>query len=165
MNETTSTVSAGRPPKFREASKPITVTLPERILKVMECVSRDRAKAIVKCVEAVTGSGTHALKAVELIEVIPGKALIVVGPSRLLQEISWLRLAEIAPGRSLLILPSGTGVEVLEVELLDLIDKLGPEEEGERRLLLELRALLVRQRQQKTVSKAELIFIDVPAKR
>ena len=119
----------------------------------------------MKCIEAVTGTGDRALKVVELVEVIPGKALIVVGPSRLLHKISWLRMAEIAPGRYLLVLPSGTPVEVLEVEIQDLIDKLGSDEKTERHLLSELRATLVDQRRRRTVSKAELVFIDIRAKR
>lgn len=154
----------GRPPKFQEASRPITVTLPERVLKALESVSGDRAEAIVKCVEAVVGKGSDVLPAVELIEVIPGKALIVVGPSRLLKQTGWLRMAEIGPARYLLVLPSGTPVETLEVGIQDLIERLTPDEEGERRILSELRALLADQRRQKMVSKAELVFVDLPSK-
>ena len=72
--------AGGRPPKFREARRPVTVTLPERVLKTLEAVNPDRALAIVKCVDAVAGKGEHAAKPVELVEVLPGKALIVVGP-------------------------------------------------------------------------------------
>lgn len=164
MSETPRKPSAGRPPKFQEASRPVTVTLPVRVLKALESVSPDRAEAIVKCVEAVSGKGDQALKAVELVEVIPGKALIVVGPSRLLKQTDWLRLAEIAPARFLLVLPSGTPVDTLEVAVQDLIERLGPDDEGERRVLTELRALLADQRRQKTVSKAELLFVDTPRK-
>ena len=155
----------GRPPKFQEARRPVTVTLPERVLTMLAAVSDDRAKAIVKSVEALIGGGKRASKAVELVEVIPGRALIVVGPSRSLRQSSWLRMAEIAPGRYLLVLPSGTPVEVLEVEIQDMVDKLGPDEGGERALLTELRALLAQQRHSKTIFKAELVFIDLPANR
>ena len=140
------------------------MTLPDRVLKELESVSRDRAEAIVKCVDAVKGAGRHALKAVELVEVIPGKALIVVGPSRLLKQIQWLRLVEIAPARYLLVLPSGTPVEMLEVEIQDVVDNLEPGAESERQLLSELRTLLAHQRHRKTISKAELVFIDIPGK-
>ena len=165
MRSTPNSSAGGRPPKFREASKPITVTLPERVLKKLESVSPDRAKAIVKCVEAVTGEGDHAIEPVELLEVLPGKALIVVGPSRTLLQTEWLRLVEISPARYILVLPSGTPVEALEVATQDLMDNLGPEDEGDRRILTELRALLAHQRRRKTVSKAEIVFIDVPEKR
>ena len=156
---------AGRPPKFREARRPVTVTLPERVLHQLRRVSPDRARAIVKCVEAVAGAGERALKPVELVEVLPGKALIVIGPSRVLKQIGWLHLAEIAPTRYLLVLPSGTPIESLEVEIRDLMENLAPDEESERALLSELHNLMGHQRRHKTVSKAELIFVEIPSKR
>lgn len=124
-------------------------------------MSHDRAKAIAKCVEAVVGGGSKSRKSVELIEVLPGKGLIVVGPSRQLRKISWLRLVEIAPARYLLIFPSGTPVEQLEVGLHDLLENLAPDESDERHLLEELRNLLTCQRRAKSVTKAELVFVDL----
>ena len=107
--------AGGRPPKYREARRPITVTLPERILQGLYAIHPDRCKAIVKCVETVMGTEKgYPFKRVELIEVIPGKALIVVGKSPSLQRIEWLRLVEIASFRYLLVLPSGMAVEALE---------------------------------------------------
>src|SRR5690606_34115626 len=40
----------GRPPKFREPSGPVTVTLPNRTLAQLRRIDADRAKAIVKAV-------------------------------------------------------------------------------------------------------------------
>lgn len=152
----------GRPPKFRESRKPITVTLPNRVLKALELVNPDRAVAIVKCVEAVVGVGTKGRFSVELVEVLPGKSLIVVGSCRSLHHLDWLRLVEIAPARFLLVLPTGMPVERLEVELNDLLDGLDPAEVDERALLAGLREIVVQQRRQKKVSKAEMLFIDKP---
>ncbi len=154
--------AGGRPPKFREARRPITVTLPERVLQKLESLNRDRARAIVKCVEAVTGGTEHPVKPVELVKVSPGKALIVVGPSKALAQIKWLHLAEIAPARYLLVLPSGMHVDSLEVEIQDLMQNVSPEDADERGLLEELLRRISHQRRQKTVSKAELVFVDVP---
>ena len=36
----------GRPAKFAEPSRPVTVTLPERVLQLLAAVDADRAKAI-----------------------------------------------------------------------------------------------------------------------
>jgi hypothetical protein len=155
-------IVGGRPPKFREARRPITVTLPERILRDLESLNRDRAKAIVKCVEAVTGTGNRTVKLVEMVEVSPGKALIVVGPSRSLAQLSWLRMVEIMPARFLLVLPSGIPVDRLEVEIHDLIEDLGPADSDDRALLDELHGLISQQRRRKTISKAELVFVDIP---
>ena len=44
----------GRPAKFAEPSRPVTVTLPERILDLLAAVDSDRAQAIVKTVEAIS---------------------------------------------------------------------------------------------------------------
>lgn len=153
--------AGGRPPKFQEARRPITVTLPERVLQKLELLDPDRARAIVKCVEAVAGGDERLANPVELVEVLPGKGLIVIGPSRTLKTIDWLRLVEMGPGRYLLALPSGTSVESLEVEIHDLMAGLGPEEGTERDLLEKLQSLLGQCRRRKSVSKAELIFVDV----
>ena len=160
MASTGRTSAGGRPPKFCEPRRPITVTLPVRVLDKMATVDQDRARAIVKCVEAVTGGGAHAVQSVALAEVAPGQALIVVGSKRSLSRISWLRLIEIAPARFLLVLPSGTPVESLEVAIHDLIRTLGPHDQSEHALLTELLILLGYQRRGKTLSKAELVFVD-----
>ncbi|MEI8120565.1 MAG: hypothetical protein WCI20_00825 [bacterium] len=151
----------GRPPKFREVRRPVTVTLPERTLKQLESVNADRARAIVKCVEAAVGTELSSRKCVELVEVFPGKALIVVGSQRSLNQIEWLNLVEIAPARFLLILPSGTPIEGLEVALRDLLESIDPGEEHEKDLLQQLYELMVLQRRKKTISKGELVLVDV----
>ena len=50
-----------------------------------------------------------------------GKSLIVVGPSKALRKIPWLKLIEIARARYLVTVPSGTPIEVVEVALRDLL--------------------------------------------
>ena len=53
----------GRPPKFKEPSGPVTVTLPKRTLDQLRSIDDDRAIAIVKAVDAAVGSGRgHALQ-------------------------------------------------------------------------------------------------------
>jgi hypothetical protein len=137
------------------------VTLPERILGQLEAIGHDRARAIVKCVETVLNDDGNPAKKVQLVEVAPGKALIVIRPCSSLHKIAWLRLAEIAPGRHLLVLPPGTPVDSLEVALLDLIEGLAPEDSDERSLIEELRSVIGQQRRRRTVTKAELVFVDV----
>lgn len=152
--------SGGRPKKFKEVSRPVTVTLPERTLRQLRRIGEDRARAIVKVVDIVAGSATHPMKPVEVIEIAPGKAMIVVGPSRSLRKIAWLHMVEIAPTRYLLVVPTGTPVESLEVAILDLIENLSEEDIEERELLNELRHCIAHPRRRKMVSKGELLFID-----
>lgn len=162
LQETPHESKAGRPPKFREACRPVTVTLPDRVLRLLEAVDPDRARAIVKCVESVVGDSPARLSKVDLVEVVPGQALIVVGPSRLLRQIEWLRLVEVAPGRCVLVIPTGMTVETLEVAIQDLLDDADPTECDERELLDQLRQLIRQQRRSKTVSKGELVFVALP---
>jgi hypothetical protein len=155
--------AGGRPPKYNEHRRPITVTLPERILRDLHSINPDRSRAIVKCVETVIGKSGRNFKLVELIELTPGKALIVVGPSASLQQIEWLRLVEISPLRYLLVLPSGMAVEVLEVTIHDLLRNLDPNN-SESVLLIELLEVISHQRRGGTITKADLLFVDTPIK-
>lgn len=113
--------AGGRPLKYDEPCRPVTVTLPERILRDLHSINPDRSRAIVTCVETLLGKDNRRFKPVELIELTPGKALIVVGPNSTLQQIEWLRLVEIAPLRYILVLPPGMAVEILEVTIQDLL--------------------------------------------
>ncbi len=70
---------------------------------------------------------------------MPGLGVIIVGPSRYLQKIKWLRLVQLAPMRYLLVVPSGTAVDSLEVAIIDLLENLEQHEESEKATLEELR--------------------------
>jgi len=150
---------SGRPPKFEEARRPITVTLPERILQQLAALHGDRARAIVKATTLAIGFSPEERPLVDVVEVRPGESIIIVGPSRRLKEIPWLRLVEVAPARHLLVIPSGTAIEQLEVAVSDILDRLPPEEKYEHELLDELHRLLRQRRRQQDVSKAEILLI------
>ena len=160
--ETPRAVPSGRPPKFREQRRPITVTLPERILAKLEGVNVDRARAIVKCVEAVTGRDNPHAKPVELVQVLPGKALVIVGPCRALAKLHWLRLIEISPLRHMLVFPSGMSVESMELAIVDLIESLEPGHDDELDMLRELRKIIGYQRRANSISKGEIVFFSIP---
>ena len=106
--------SPGRPPKFEEASSPVTVTLPLRTLEILARVDRDRAKAIVKCADAMADAALGDKKRVEIIRVCEGSGLIVIGPCPSLRRIPGLRLVEIAPLRFLLAIIEGCSPHALD---------------------------------------------------
>ena len=116
----------GRPPKFQEPRRPVTVTLPESTLAKLAAINPDRAQAIVKATHAAMPRKANGHKRVELVEVMPGLGVLIVGPSRYLQKIKWLRLVELAPMRYLLVVPSGTAIDSLEVAIIDLLENLEP---------------------------------------
>ncbi|HMK66804.1 MAG TPA: hypothetical protein VK564_13480 [Thermodesulfobacteriota bacterium] len=161
MNEKSKRKGGGRPPKFAEPRHPITMTLPERILDQLAEIDQDRACAVVKVTEAVSGTPKGHFKPVELIEMYPNKSLIVVGPSKALKKIRWLKMIEIAQARYLLSLPSGTPIEALEVALRDLFhDSELQENKREKFILNELLDIIGHQRRARRLSKAEILVID-----
>ena len=151
--------TGGRPRKFHEASRPVTVTLPERTLHGLSMIDKDRARAIVRVVDAVSKATAPAGPGVEVVEIKKGAGYILVGSDKTLKQIPWLQLVEVTPSRYLLSIPTGTAVESLEVAILDLLEHLPPGEEPERKLLLRLREVLKHQRIGSTVSRAEILFV------
>jgi hypothetical protein len=156
---------SGRPPKFDEPCRPVTLTLPERTLLGLVAVDRDRARAIVKLVDMALQLAEPNGSAVEVVEVAPGAAIILVPPSRSLRRIPWLRLAEVKPRRYLLTIAPGTAVATLEVAILDLLEGLAPGEDYERRILEELRQLIGTSRREEKISKFEMLYVLPPDKK
>jgi hypothetical protein len=151
--------SSGRPPKFEEARRPITVTLPESTLKQLELIHSDRARAIVKVTNAAFGFKGGKRPLVDVVEAYPGRALIIVGPSKRLREIDFLNLVEIAPSRFLLVLSAGTAIDSLELAVGDLLEHLAPEDAYERELLTKLQKIMRHRRRQQDVTKGEILLI------
>ena len=149
----------GRRPKFNEPRRPVTMVLPERTLAQLAAIDRDRARAIVKLAAHQTEGGRHGSQAVEVVSVAPGAGIILVGPLRALRRLDSLQLVEVVPGRFLLTIPTGTAIERLEMELLDLLDDLPRDMEPERPGLEKLRALLGQQRKKRAVTKREFLLI------
>jgi hypothetical protein len=150
----------GRPPKFSESRRPVTVTLPESTLTRLAAINPDRAQAIVKAVGTAVPLDAKSQKQVEVVEVAPGVGIILVGPSRYLKRIKWLRLVEVAPMRYLLTIPSGTAVDSLELALVDMLENVKSLDEWERSILEQLRDLMRTSRVGENLYKAELLFID-----
>jgi hypothetical protein len=152
-------IKSGRPPKFRGPRRPITVTLPEETLDRLEAIDPDRARAIVKVTAAALPSDArHNL--IEVVEVEPGRGLIIVGPSSQLQKIEGLRLVEVAPLRFLLTIPLGTAIDSIELAVIDAVDNAAECEDWERSILTQLRDLIRNLRRRGELSKAEILFVD-----
>ena len=150
----------GRPCKFNSPSRPVTVTLPERTLAQLTCIHDDRAMAIVKAVEAATATDPQR-PPVDIVEVARGIGLIVVGPSRALRTIPWLKMFEITPARYILSITAGISLDSLEIALVDLVEihnGFTPED----RILVESLLKRVRGlRRRKEVSRSEILLVDL----
>jgi hypothetical protein len=141
------------------------VTLPERVLRLLAAVDRDRARAIVRLAEGSPVETAAPRPRVELAAISPDRALIFVADSRKLARLPWLRLVPVAPGRHLLSLLPGTSIEKLELSLGDLIEELTADEGDERELLEGLLRCLRAPRRSQRVVKEELLFVDLAQKR
>jgi hypothetical protein len=155
----------GRPPKFDEPRRPVTLTLPERTLHRLTAVDEDLATAIVKLVDSSVSHEEQTAKPVDVVEVAPGAAVILVAPSRCLHRIPWLKLAEVTPGRHLLTIVPGTAIESLEVTMLDILEGLAPDEDYERKILEELRQLIGASRREQTIRRFEMLYLRPSAAR
>ena len=149
----------GRPAKFDEPSRPITVTLPERILERLAGIDTDRAKAIVKAVDTVLDGNGAARGAVGELPIGGGESLLAVADNRFLRRIPWLTMIEVAPGRHLLSLKDGATVEKLEVTLQDILDAPGDARPAELDLLSHLCASLRKPRRNRAVRPESILIV------
>ena len=87
MKPRTNPHRGGRPRKFTEPSRPITTTLPVRVLNLLSAVDSDRAKAITKLADSSLNASRRPLEPVAMVSVGAGKALILVSYSERLTRI------------------------------------------------------------------------------
>ena len=134
--------------------------MPLRTLEALQRIDKDRAKAIVACADAVAG-GESDRNRIEIIEVFEGVGLIIVPPCPSLRTLERLRLVEIAPERFLLVAVGDYSVETLELDILDLMEYLPPDDEAERMALGELKQVLSRHRRRATITSGSIFLIGL----
>ncbi len=153
--------AGGRPRKFKEPSHPITITLPERILSLLDAVGPDRARALVRAVDQVYSKQNNNRPPVEVLTVAKGVGILAVGPSVRLRKISKLRLVEVGPSRYLLTLLGGLVPSDLEVILADILHDEPHLDPTERTLITGLHQHLRNLRRAERVTRAELLFVTI----
>jgi hypothetical protein len=149
----------GRPAKFAEPSRPVTVTLPERILDLLAAVDSDRAQAIVKAVEAISEPHQESPRLVEKVRISKDRAILLVGNSEYLRRLPWLRLIAVGPGRHLISIHSGTSVETIELGLQDLLESLPAGARVDREILEALLGIVRASRRTRSAKKEEILFV------
>ena len=154
---------SGRPPKFAESSRPITLTLPDSTLRDLQHVDSDRGHAIVKLTRRALHSNGVPKPLVEISKISADTGLIVIGPSKALRQIPFLHLVEVAPARYLLALASGHDFKSLEIPINDVLDDLPQSEKRERELIVQLRQHMKGLRKSKRTSTAAILFVNSPA--
>ena len=149
---------AGRPRKFAEASHPVTITLPERVLNTLDDKGLDRAKAVVQAVDRMLGAVVETGR-VKVEKVSRSDAVLLVPACPPLETLPFLRLVPVGVGWHLLAVKPGTPLESLELGVADVLENLGPSDAKFRTLLQDLREHLTRGRRQHNVQKAEILFV------
>lgn len=149
-------MSSGRPPKFKEKSKVVTVTLPVRILGCLNSIHKDRAKAVVRTTEAYC---LNNKKLVEIIEIEDGIGIILVKQNEILKQIPWLKMVEVAHMRYLLTVKSGTSIDSIEIALSDLLDASDGLDKNDHQLVFELHKIIRTLRKDNKFNKAEMLFV------
>ncbi len=156
----TSRNPGGRPPKFNEPSRPVTLTLPERILDDLGRIDEDRGRAIVKATEAVLGTEEKQVRSpVEIVRVAKETGLLVVESSSVLRRIPFLSFIEIAPARHLLAMEPGNDFKALELALRDLLEDDSGILKDEAHMLRELLRHIRGFRKAERVSMAEILCV------
>ena len=148
----------GRPPKFKEPSGPVTVTLPDRTLAQLKRIDEDRAKAIVRAVDSL---GAQEAGGTDVMETGPGTGVLVIPRLFSLRAIPWLEMVEIAPGRYLLAALPGTPVEKIELGILDALEQARHAFPGEVAMLETLRERFTRLRRGDRLARAEILLVDL----
>lgn len=154
--------TGGRPPKYNEPSRPVTVTLPESTLRQLELVSPDRGQAIVKLTRHLTERKETA-ETVRIVDVGQKSGLILVGPSPTLEKIPFLHLVEVAPARYLLAVENGHDFGSLELAIQDLVDANAIESDSEKHLIQDLLTTIRRLRRTQQASHAEILLVNLAA--
>lgn len=129
-------------------------------MQLLAGVDSDRAKAITKLVDSSLNAGNkNNPKPVATVKVAKDRAIILVSYSEQLNRIPWLRLIEVAPGRHLISIRSGTAIESMEVAMQDLLEDLPAEKSPDREILEVLMQIIRASRRKKTTLKEEILFV------
>lgn len=148
----------GRPPKYAEPSRPVTLTLPESTLSDLLRISPDRSRAIVELTKKARCTKKTVNPLVEIVEMAKNTGLVVIGPSAALRKMPFLRLVEVAPARYLLTFEPGHNFHSLEIAIIDALDDQQYEKE-ERELLTQLLDHIKGLRKSQRVSMAEILMV------
>lgn len=112
----------GRPRKFTEPSRAVTLTLPLHIIEALGAVDADLSRAVVRVTQPELRRRPR--KAAELAR-FGGRAVIVVAPSRTLERRTGVGLVPLPDGRALISFDRSTTPATLELTIADALEDQG----------------------------------------
>jgi hypothetical protein len=110
----------GRPRKFTVPSRPITLTLPEHVIEALAAVDPDLSRAVVRLTQPELAK--HAHPPAEL-ATFGRHAVIVVNPSRTLEERTGISLIHLPDGRALISFEQPQTIADVELLISDALDE------------------------------------------
>ena len=110
----------GRPRKFGRPAEPVTITLPDDVVRALRAVDPDLSRAIVRLAEKSSGA-IAPRPPVELTH-YGHSAVIVVTPIKAIKRLAGVALVPLPDGRALISLDQQIGVAELEVMVGDAMD-------------------------------------------
>ena len=146
----------GRPRKFGRPAQPVTVTLPDDVVRALRTVDPDLSRAIVRLAETSRSSLVQR-PPVELAH-YGHSAVIIVTPGKGIGRLPGVELVPLPDGRALISLDRQTGVAEFEVMVRDALDtdEVPP---AERTILEALADILRAARRSRTLSLRERSII------
>jgi hypothetical protein len=109
----------GRPRKFTEPSRAITLALPENVIAALDAIDHDLSRAVVCVTQPELAKGPR--RAAQL-TTFGRRAVITVSPSRALEERTGVVLVPMTDGRALISFDESMTLERLELMLRDALD-------------------------------------------
>ena len=106
----------GRPRKFTVPARPVTLTLPEHVIEALSAVDPDLSRAIVRLTQPELGKQAHL--PAEL-ATFGRRAVIVVNPTRALEQRTGISLVHLPDGRALISFAQARTIAELELTLHD----------------------------------------------
>lgn len=138
----------GRPRKFMQPSRAVTLTLPESVIAALESVDHDLSRAVVRISQREITKRPHP--PAEL-AIFGGRAVIVVNPTRTLERRTGVLLIPLSDGRALISFDESMTAARLELKIQDeLEDRALPSEDAQ--IFASISELLKDARRSKSVS-------------
>jgi hypothetical protein len=108
----------GRPRKFLAPSRPVTVTLPEHVIDALGGIDADLSRAIVRLAQPELAKQPHA--PAELAH-FGQRAVIVINPTRTLEQWAGVSLVPLPDGRALISFDRIRTIAELELMIADAV--------------------------------------------
>jgi hypothetical protein len=109
----------GRPRKFQAPSRAVTLTLPEHVIDALGAVDADLSRAVVRLTQPEVAKQPHP--PAEL-ATFGTRAVIVVNPTRTLEQHTGVHLIPLPDGRALISFDAPLTIADLELMIDDAID-------------------------------------------